>query len=87
MNSYELLGESIGNQKDADGHPYRIHKNGVKIFGADFAACINRLLAVANDADLFVSYGQSQTVGDYRRKRIASARAGGLKIDENGVIG
>lgn len=83
--------EGGNNILDAEGHPYRLLKDGVKIFGGCWADCLKRAFVVGKDGEDTLTSGLidpyiNEPIECARRKRIESAKACGFSLDRYGNI-
>jgi hypothetical protein len=63
MSKYVVEGSAtIGVPPDEDGHPFRLLKDGVKVFGGCWAECVEEGLYLAKDGEDTITTG---TVEDY----------------------
>ncbi len=92
MSKFVIEGSAtIGVPPDEDGHPFRLLKDGKKVFGGCWADCVDEALYLAKDGEDTITSG---TVPDYidqpaeklRLEHKENALACGFQVDDFGRL-
>ena len=70
MNNFIIEGDAgINTPKDSDGHPFRLLKNGEKIFGGTWSDCVEKGFEVGMDDDI-ITIGTASSATNRKVKEL-----------------